>query len=394
MQSLNGVFVNGCKIKPNEPYPIVSGDKIAFGIAVGNSKAPEFEYLFHEVAQDCSLKRGRLNDEVGTSNGKKRKCDAVYLNDNCSQKVESAFEERINIQENKIKELTAALSSKEQAHNNLAVTLEKKEQDLLEKLEKQREELETEKIEAERHLQDLLEQQLVEKENILKKNFEERLKAVELERDVVERNLQKELNDRLTEKDETYKEELEKQKEALNKILLEMKVERENREIEMVRNQELLNNLKSVKENEKHLGSCLEELKRQIQEKDEDLLRQEEITKKAEEDGKKAMLSQMEDEFTCMVCHELFVDAVTLPCAHSFCEMCLRSWMKKKKECPVCRGRITGRAVKSIVLDSAISKMIENADIETKQNRQQLLQQRNALKEAEQGIPYIIIVDM
>jgi len=101
----------------------------------------------------------------------------------------------------------------------------------------------------------------------------------------------------------------------------------------------------------------------------------------------------MEDEFTCMICHELFIDSVTLTCAHSFCEMCLRSWMKKKKECPVCRGKITGKAVRSVVLDSAIRKMIENADNETKQNREQLIVQRHALREAEQGISYIIIVD-
>jgi len=44
-------------------------------------------------------------------------------------------------------------------------------------------------------------------------------------------------------------------------------------------------------------------------------------------------------------------------------------------------------------LDSAIRKMIENADNETKQNREQLIVQRHALREAEQGISYIIIVD-
>lgn len=394
LQSLNGVFVNGSKIKANEPYPIISGDKIAFGIAVGNSGTPEFEYVFHQSPLDFNLKRARVGDSDGTINEKKRKYDAnVYLKDECSQGSSSVFEEQITVQENRIKELTDALLLKEQAHTDLALTLEKKEQDLLQKLEQQREELEFKKLEAERQLQSLLEQQLIEKEDVLRKNFEERIKAVETERDLVEKNLQKELNDKLTEKDETYKDELEKQREALNTILNQMRVERENREIEMSRNQELLSNMKSMKENERHLGSCLEELKRQIQQKGEDLVRQEEITKKAEEEGKRAVLSQMEDEFTCMICHELFIDAVTLACAHSFCEMCLRAWIKKKKECPVCRGRISGRAVKSIVLDSAIRKMVENADNETKQNRDQLILQRHALREAEQGIPYIIIVD-
>jgi len=395
--SLNGVFVNGVRIESNDPYPIVSGDKIAFGIAVGNDRDPEFEYIFHQMPQEYTLKRQRVSDGEENHNEKKQKCDTNVCVQGESFSIEShndtSFEERIRIQENKISELTEQLASKEQAHSDLTLTLEKKEQDLLAKLVVQREELEAEKHEAERNLQSLLEQQLLEKEKVLKANFEEKIKSVEDERDLVEQNLQKELASKLTERDEAYREELEKQKDTLNKILNEMEIERENRELEMSKNQELLNSLKSMKENEEHLGSCLEELKRQIQHKDEELLKQEEITKKAEEDGKKAVISQMEDEFTCMICHELFIDSVTLTCAHSFCEMCLRSWMKKKKECPVCRGKITGKAVRSVVLDSAIRKMIENADNETKQNREQLIVQRHALREAEQGISYIIIVD-
>ena len=387
------MFVNGVRIESNEPYQILSGDKIAFGIAVGTNKDPEFEYIFHQVPQEYNLKRTRVSDGEGSSIEKRRKCETNVCVQGGGNHDNSTFEERILIQEKRIKELTEQLSSEEQAHADLALTLERKEQDLSTQLELQREELEVEKLEAERKLQSLLEQQLKDKENILKANFEERIKAVEAERNLVEENLQKELSSRLTEKDETYRGELEKQKEALDKILNEMKIERENRELEMSKNEELLNNLRSMKENEKHLGSCLEELKRQIQNKDQELSKQEEIMKKAEEDGKKAVLLQMEDEFTCMVCHELFVDSVTLTCAHSFCEMCLRSWMKKKKECPVCRGRITGKAVKSVVLDSAINKMIENADNETKQNREQLVQERRALREAEQGISYVIIVD-
>ena len=389
--------MNGVRIESNEPYQILSGDKIAFGIAVGTNKEPEFEYVFHQVPQEYNLKRTRVCDGEGSSIEKRRKCETNVsvqgLYPSGGSDDNSTFEERIHIQEKRITDLTEQLLSKEQAHADLALTLERKEQDLSTQLKLQREELEVEKLEAERKLQSLLEQQLKDKENILKANFENRIKDVEAERDLVEESLQKELSSRLTEKDETYRRELEKQKEALDKILNEMKIERENRELEMSKNEELLINLRSMKENEKLLGVCLEELKRQIQNKDLELSKQEEIMKQAEEDGKKAVLLQMEDEFTCMVCHELFVDSVTLACAHSFCEMCLRSWMKKKKECPVCRGRITGKAVKSVVLDSAINKMIENADNETKQNREQLVQQRRALREAEQGISYIIIVD-
>ena len=394
---MNGVYVNGIKIKASSSYPLLSGDKVVFGRALAGSQSAEFEYVFQEIPVTNQLKRSRNDPNIEMACERKRKREEEESRKNEARAVqlqrESVFEEQIKLQEDRIQQLSSELTRKEEAHNDLAVTLEKKEQDLAEQLEKQREQLQLEKLEAEKKLQNLLEQQLIEKECILKENFDEKIKALENERSEVEKNLQKELSDKLSEKDETYREELEKQRETLNRILSEMETERQNREIEMLKNQELLNNLKSAEENEKHLGSCLEELRRQIQEKEQDLKRQEEITKKAEEDGKRCVLQQMEDEFTCMICHELFVHAVTLACAHSFCEMCLRSWMKRKKECPVCRNRIAGRAVKSVVLDSAISKMIENADSDTKQNRARLIAQRNALREAEQGkgITYIII---
>ncbi len=212
--------------------------------------------------------------------------------------------------------------------------------------------------------------------------FDDKMKSLVKERDEVERNLQKDLDKRLTEKDTKHNEELEKQKLELNKILAEMEIERKSREAEILRNQELLDNLKNAEENEKKLGSCLEELRRQIHEKDEDLQKQHDTMKQAEETGKRSVLVQMEDEFTCMICHELFIKAVTLPCAHSFCESCLESWLKIKKDCPVCRKHLHKKQkfVKSLVLDNAVSKILENADDEVKQRRETMIKERSAAK--------------
>lgn len=400
-ESLNGVFVNGTKIQPSKPHPLAAGDKILFGCKFGNMQAPEFEYVFQQLPKENQMKR-TWHDNVCQKNTENKKRRLQELDDDGSMSQsnttevleiaqENLFDNQIKIQEEKIKQLTSQLIDKETAHKKLAQTLEKREQDLINKLEKQKQDLEVEKQEAEKQLSNLLESQLREKESKLTNQFEEQIEVLRKERDMIEKNLQEELNEKLTEKETSHTEELEKQKQALNKILNDMEIERKNREEEAVKNQELLNNLKNAEEHEKQLGCCLEELRRQIKEKEDGLQKQQDITKKAEEAGKRSVLLQMEDEFTCMICHELFVHAVTLSCAHSFCEMCLRMWIKKKNDCPVCRKRINGKAVKSLVLDSAISKMVENTDSESKQYRQMLIAERNATRDAERGIPYILI---
>lgn len=70
-------------------------------------------------------------------------------------------------------------------------------------------------------------------------------------------------------------------------------------------------------------------------------------------------LFSIQKEFTCAICHELFVRANTLSCSHSYCERCIISWMKKNKDCPTCRKPIEGKPVHSIALDNAVGKLVE-----------------------------------
>lgn len=92
--------------------------------------------------------------------------------------------------------------------------------------------------------------------------------------------------------------------------------------------------------------------------------------------AKKVLVEQIEDEFTCIICQELFIQATTLPCSHSFCDYCLKSWLKKQKTCPMCRKDIKGNFVRSIVLDSAVEKMVETMDDETKARRRAVVEER------------------
>ncbi|XP_030051622.1 E3 ubiquitin-protein ligase RNF8 isoform X2 [Microcaecilia unicolor] len=94
---------------------------------------------------------------------------------------------------------------------------------------------------------------------------------------------------------------------------------------------------------------------------------------------KEEFLSQMNDvlenELQCIICSEYFIEAVTLNCAHSFCSYCIKEWMKRKVECPICRQEIVSQT-RSLVLDNCIDRMVENLSLEMKQRRDTLILER------------------
>lgn len=124
------------------------------------------------------------------------------------------------------------------------------------------------------------------------------------------------------------------------------------------------------------LLSNIEALKSELSSK-ERLLAEKSEKEKTVEDFKKqkeGFLDSMQEEFTCVICQELFLTAHTLTCSHSFCESCIKEWMKvqKKKDCPICRKTITAEPVHSLVLDNAIDKMVEKMDDDAKEDRRKL----------------------
>ena len=128
-------------------------------------------------------------------------------------------------------------------------------------------------------------------------------------------------------------------------------------------------------EEEKHkLLSSIEALKSELAAKNEWITKQEQDQKKsAEEEG---IVSSMTEEFTCVICQELFIKAHTLPCSHSFCEVCIKEWLRTKKVCPICRKRVTTGPVHSLVLDNAIIKIEEKLSGESKQEREAVKKDR------------------
>ena len=286
------------------------------------NQSPEFEYTF-ELTPSTSSKRSenQIIRDAHLSPTKRRR-----VVDSPSVTFIEASSVQIKHQEEKIKKLSQELSSKENMQKELQNKLQKTESELLTQLQKQRKELEDHRNSAEIELKRTLDAKLIEKEKDLHDQFDKKLKALENDKQDIEQKLQIELSNKLSEKDQLYQQELQEQKLALVQAMFD----KENELVAQLKAKDgLIEKYKSVEENQKELELCLLELRKEIQEKDMKLREQENVVSKVESSAKQTVIQTMEDEFTCIICQELFIQATTLPCAHSFCKLSLKSWIRK-----------------------------------------------------------------
>ncbi|CAN8005389.1 unnamed protein product [Ixodes hexagonus] len=82
----------------------------------------------------------------------------------------------------------------------------------------------------------------------------------------------------------------------------------------------------------------------------------------------------MENELTCVICSELFVDAAMLQCGHTFCSFCIQNWRRQKNCCPFCQAKITS-VTRSFVVDNVIEELV-CFNPELKKFRKQLVRSR------------------
>lgn len=82
----------------------------------------------------------------------------------------------------------------------------------------------------------------------------------------------------------------------------------------------------------------------------------------------------MENELTCVICSELFVDATMLQCGHTFCSYCIVNWSKQKNCCPFCQEGITS-ATRSFVVDNIVEELV-CFNPELKRFREELVRSR------------------
>ncbi|XP_040920490.1 E3 ubiquitin-protein ligase rnf8 isoform X1 [Toxotes jaculatrix] len=83
----------------------------------------------------------------------------------------------------------------------------------------------------------------------------------------------------------------------------------------------------------------------------------------------------LENELQCIICSELFIEAVILNCAHSFCCYCIKQWRKKRDVCPICQQAIQSQT-RCLALDNCIDRMVENLSLDMKAWRQTLITER------------------
>jgi len=87
-----------------------------------------------------------------------------------------------------------------------------------------------------------------------------------------------------------------------------------------------------------------------------------------------------ESQLQCAVCSELFVEATSINCGHTFCHYCISEWKKKKANCPVCRTDIRQTAACK-VLDEYTDKLYDQFVSEgAKLQRKALKEERAKIK--------------
>ncbi|XP_030031241.1 E3 ubiquitin-protein ligase RNF8 isoform X3 [Manduca sexta] len=290
--------------------------------------------------------------------------------------------------------------------------LEKKMKEQEEIMKKEKEELENMhkkeneqlRLAKEKELKDLEEQkkrreaELKEQLEIIKKNLEKQVEQTEEQRIKAEQELNERLKEmqQLSNIEKVKVEQLEQEREELKrkfgeaqttaeKSLEELKEHVRNREIELaalaadriqqqaVQSSEVIQNLQQQLERVQNRLQIVEAEKSTILEKS-CLLDPIEGTS-----SKQSTLTEfgelMESELQCSICAELFVEAVTLNCSHTFCKYCISRWKSKKKDCPICRSPILTEC-RSLVLDSFIDKMVQNLSEEMKTKREDMLNAR------------------
>jgi pSer/pThr/pTyr-binding forkhead associated (FHA) protein len=90
--------------------------------------------------------------------------------------------------------------------------------------------------------------------------------------------------------------------------------------------------------------------------------------------------TELEDEFVCTICQEVFIEAATLPCSHTFCSDCINRWLSFHVRCPLCREDVSAEPIRSRSLDNIIEKLITRLPSED----QEQYRSRKEKKQAEE----------
>ncbi|XP_050535029.1 E3 ubiquitin-protein ligase RNF8-like [Daktulosphaira vitifoliae] len=95
---------------------------------------------------------------------------------------------------------------------------------------------------------------------------------------------------------------------------------------------------------------------------------------KIEETFKEKVYSVLESEFQCPICNELMVKACTINCSHTFCEVCLNTWLRGNNVCPLCRTSVETKTL-CLALDNFINNICDHLGNAIKEHREKVQQE-------------------
>ncbi|XP_051952050.1 E3 ubiquitin-protein ligase rnf8-like isoform X1 [Xyrauchen texanus] len=398
-KSLNGVWVNGRRIAPGSPCLLHLGDSVRLGVPLDGNPV-EFDYIlvqrnFSEVKSFLSGNQGK--ESSAASSGQKLK--------NSKRKFDGDESESCPTQHSKSK--LYRLSGPDKSRAQPCPPEERKKSDKYSSRP-----LEVDRSgdipgsssccsESSQHLatvHNYNKNLMVLKDRV----GDTQKRAAELQRQqyqTPERECEmQELQAQL----ELLRGQLRSQQEqALKRIeSLEKSFCEEERRLEIEKAQQNEEGLKKQLEEALHehrkvideLKHAREGFKEVLQAKDKEL----EVTKEEKEKAKaqkEEVVTQMtevlESELQCSICSELFIEAVTLSCAHSFCQHCIREWRCRKDKCPMCWQTILSQT-RSLVLDNCIDRMVENLSADMRERRAALITERKGLRAA--VAPAVVVI--
>ncbi|XP_045468225.1 E3 ubiquitin-protein ligase CHFR-like [Harmonia axyridis] len=128
------------------------------------------------------------------------------------------------------------------------------------------------------------------------------------------------------------------------------------------------------------LGSSSSTIEKRAQKRNNVEVDEESDVKKSrhmeEASGKTKLKCKLEaSELECSICQELYIEATTLNCGHTFCSSCIMRWKRQKKQCPICRRHIEFENP-TMALDNMVKKLVSMMDQNDREQRNKLVAER------------------
>ncbi|KAM4693112.1 E3 ubiquitin-protein ligase RNF8 [Discoglossus pictus] len=130
--------------------------------------------------------------------------------------------------------------------------------------------------------------------------------------------------------------------------------------------------MEELNRNKNNFDRIIEAMDKELQENKEE---QEKKVRAQKDDFMSHINDVLDNELQCIICSEHFIEPVTLNCSHTFCSYCIKSWRKRKNECPICRQEICSE-IRSLALDNCINSMVDQLSMEMKARREALIKER------------------